>query len=1141
MSNLDRRYGTDSKPQSMLGRPGLLQIGRGTTGREVRYPNEPRMVTAAGANARDAAQAAADLAKIKANAADRAAGVSTPGVSTQDIATAAQNVAVNNAASNVEVAPTPTPETPASPVNNVAASTQVSRDLMTHKGNTQGNIWARPTSLNPRSRMGVNSDESRLSPEINTALGNVGNALAQAGNVLGGIAKGTVNALASAFIHADEFSGTGNANILSPKTMMALGFSQESIANAGKKEEAFDALNIPDAADVAASTTKSVDEWSQTWVPAPSSKVGEKAADVFNALGEAVPGIVVGALTGGVGSAVIGGTVAGRLVGASNAFTKEYVASGKNYDQALLAGGIEYAAEAAGAKLFSGASDALVDNLISPLGKGIANTGSNVLSEGLEEVISGSTHAMLTGTPYTAEQARDEMLIGALVGGAAGGLAGGPTSPIRATVDTFSDAISEPSSTNGRSKPASLAAVIKSDDLIKGGGRFIEGGATLTPVGEPSVNLGNLTEVEQPDAKELIRGGATVAHESIADMDLVPDLPRVTNPNFGSDSTLNVGNLTPAKAKGTETITSTRSGLTGVSGGQNLSQRLGNLTDVPQPDGLQVTRGGGTVSFESQADLSIVAPLSNDPNPNFGTDSPLNDTINKGTLTKVPWKEGAGNTEIPSLGVIDGAKYIADKNREAAMYRQVAQPQELEVLRGGSNVALTSDADLSIVDEDGNPTPRVAKTQDNNMRPINPRPYVVPNATTYTSTDSTPNPSFTTLTNNPYATQDSITTESVAPRSEDVGGVSLDGSAVPSTPETEPWKFPDTEPSTPEVSPTTPKEVPEAPARILEPFDPEIWPGVEPGEQPDVIPDDVPQIQPRQPDTEPEPIQEPEPETEPVFPTRDPHIPEPGKILPFPGTQEPTTEPVTPPPEPNPEPQPEPEIEPASEPPEITPEVEPDVPVPDVETAPDVTPSEETETTPEPRTETVVPEATPSNPSVAPSVSTTPSTETSTPDIMPEITPNIRPTTMPYESPGIATSPSPNTMPGTSPSPNIAPEPGIAPEPAPETVQDTQPAINAATELSLDADPELSTEPSPVAEKAPAPELAFEPNPELETETSLVPQAAPAAEISIAADMGRRRDPLPQTASGLFAGLGSQGRIYDTQGYDRTFGGLSSG
>ncbi len=1145
MSNIDRRRGTDTKPQSMLGRPGLLQIGRGTTGRDTRIPNSPKTVTAIGVNERDAAQAAANLATIKASAAENNAARSATKAPSISPSTVAQNATAKNP--NVNVAIAPTPGTPAPPAKAMGG-------IMAHKGNKPSNIWARPTSENPRARMGVNSDDTMLSPEINTALGNVGNAVAQTGRAIGGVAKGVVNSIASGFILADENRATGNGSFLSPKTMTALGFSSEAVAQANAKEAAFDKLNIAGPGDVAATATKAVDQWSATWIPVPSTRVAETVAVASNALGEATPGIAVGVLSGGATTAreVIGGTVASRLVGSSNAFTKEYVASGGDYGSALTTGAVEYATELAGSKILDPAFKGVTAKFPSWVNTNIIDAATNAIGEGAEEVISGFGLGHLSGDGYTLSQAADDFILGGAVGAAAAKI----RAPIEFTISAVKDAgntliapiknaVDSVKSTSSKALNSITDPIQKGIDSIKtatntaltnlldtpiafGGGvssNFIKGGslgggerASLSAVGEPSINLGNLTEVPQPYAKELIQGGATVSHESMADISLVHDLPSISKPNFGSDSTLNVGNLTPASAKETEVIAPTRPSLSGISGGLNLSQNLGNLTEVVQSVKPQIMQGGTTVSLESQADLSLVDNPPSAPKPNFGADNPLNDVLGKVTPRQVEQNETYVVSDVPSLGVVDGAKYIAAKNSEADMYRQIERSPSLEVLRGGSNVSLTSDADLSVVDDDGSATSRSVRIQDDNMRPVNPRPYIVPDASNYTGDDSTPAPTLAPPANNPYATQDSMGTESVVPRSESVGGVFVDGSAVPSTPETEPWKFPDYEPTTPEVAPNTPEEMPEAPARILEPFNPEIWPGVEPGEQPDIVPDDLPQIQPSQPDAEPEPVQEPEQEPDRPLPTR-----EPGKILPFPGTQDPA--PSAPEPDVQPDITTEPSIEPDVEPPEILPDTEPDAPAVDpgteTEEAPEETPSEEVESTPDPKATPDTPLASP-NPDGTKTVSPSTQTETSSSEVSPVGDPSTGPVTMPYERPVIEAAPSPDA----APSPATEAAPSVAPDIAPSPAQ----AVETAIEADLNQEPVI--EPSTVVEAQPS--LAPE------EEVAPAPEAAPAVEPALNVDLAKRKDPMPLPQSGLFAGIGSKGRIYDTQGYDRTFGGLSS-
>ncbi len=123
----------------------------------------------------------------------------------------------------------------------------------------------------------------------------------------------------------------------------------------------------------------------------------------------------------------------------------------------------------------------------------------------------------------------------------------------------------------------------------------------------------------------------------------------------------------------------------------------------------------------------------------------------------------------------------------------------------------------------------------------------------------------------------------------------------------------------------------------------------------------------------------------------------------------------------------------------------------------------------------------------------------------------------------------------------VAPDVPELSEPSviPETPVITEVTINPET-------PETPETPSTPTE----PELPSYPDVPYSPEIPLIPEThgypgspgSPSVpETPATIDLYRRREEPEQRVSDLYASPGSQGRIYDTQGYDRTFGGLSSG
>lgn len=208
-------------------------------------------------------------------------------------------------------------------------------------------------------------------------------------------------------------------------------------------------------------------------------------------------------------------------------------------------------------------------------------------------------------------------------------------------------------------------------------------------------------------------------------------------------------------------------------------------------------------------------------------------------------------------------------------------------------------------------------------------------------------------------------TPSAAAQTLEVGRAEIQGSAVPSTPDTEPWKFPDPEPNTiPFPSQPVPDADPGEPAT-----DPKIIPFPA---QPDPEPNTIPFPSPSQPD----------PETEPTIqPLETPDVDPDPNTIPFPTPVQP---------EPSVSPDANPETQPDAQP-ESMPDAQPDA---QPESTPDAMPDAQPQTMPElqpqpaPQTQ---PEVSPAAaPDAQPDAQPGP-----TPDAVPEIVPQTHPDTQP--------------------------------------------------------------------------------------------------------------------------------------------------
>lgn len=311
------------------------------------------------------------------------------------------------------------------------------------------------------------------------------------------------------------------------------------------------------------------------------------------------------------------------------------------------------------------------------------------------------------------------------------------------------------------------------------------------------------------------------------------------------------------------------------------------------------------------------------------------------------------------------------------------------------------------------------------------------------------------------------------PQSLEFGYADSDGNAVPSTPDTEPWKFPDPDPNT-----------------IPFPDAPDADPDTEPAVDPQIIPFPSP--------AQPEPNTIPFPT--PVQPDTDTPATDP-QVIPFPSTPEPDPTPV-----PEPEPDVAPNTIPFPEQPSVTPDINPDA---------------------EPN-EIPVP--------IQPDISTDPNINTE-PDVPPDGVPEITPQTDPQNDP--VTQPLPQSVPGVSPGAAPQEEPNPLPNinPSPQT----QPGIQTSPSTNPDAAPDIQTQTAPQV------------RPNVNTDPQTLARSIWLPEQAAREANAMQPNPAPDTNNNrrrerdggsfdfhITRGPGSTGRVYETTGYNATFGGLSS-
>ena len=163
-----------------------------------------------------------------------------------------------------------------------------------------------------------------------------------------------------------------------------------------------------------AKANTAVENWTNSWVPAPETGVAQFVATAADAIGEAIPGVAAAMATGGGSAAtLIPTSVVGRAVGALNAVGTEMIEGSGDVGRAALAGATEWASEAIGAATFNKAAGAITNK--------VGSVVADAIGEGIEEVIGSGIQSAVTGDAYSLADAAYEFGIGTVVGGAFGG------------------------------------------------------------------------------------------------------------------------------------------------------------------------------------------------------------------------------------------------------------------------------------------------------------------------------------------------------------------------------------------------------------------------------------------------------------------------------------------------------------------------------------------------------------------------------------------------------------------------------------------------------------------------------------------------------------------------------------------------
>lgn len=305
----------------------------------------------------------------------------------------------------------------------------------------------------------VQQRQDKSSNKINDVIQKKTNTIQQSGRIIGGAAQGAVKAALSPFIlfegvealneirlDVEQYSAKA-ADIRSSGEYYTQSQLIDARAAGDISQEQYESTlnqwraggNPMDVAkqssyvtntdakpftEAAAKANISIENWTNTFVPAPQSSEAEFAARVFDTVGEAVPALVTSLATGGTAAF---GTAASIAVGSANAFSTEMLEGSGNVGNALLLAGTEAISEYAGNKLFNSGVSKLSE--YGKLGQLAGKTLSDV-SEGVEEALSGAMYGIATGEGYTFDEAKSDFMAGYAVSNIAGKISNAITSNV---------------------------------------------------------------------------------------------------------------------------------------------------------------------------------------------------------------------------------------------------------------------------------------------------------------------------------------------------------------------------------------------------------------------------------------------------------------------------------------------------------------------------------------------------------------------------------------------------------------------------------------------------------------------------------------------------------------------------------------
>lgn len=285
--------------------------------------------------------------------------------------------------------------------------------------------------------------ENNTRGETGNILVQAGNTLAQAGRIPGGVAKGVLKLVSFPALFVESLSSQNSRHLdyqklednLNEVRSSGVMYTQEQLMNAlheGKITQAeydntineWRAGNNPydqavknsyvtgapatPVTDKVNEINTKINDFTDSWVPAPQTDAAEFAANAADVVGEAVPVAALAALTGGSG-AILTGTPLSYAGAFAQSYSSDWL-DNEDLSSAMLSGTINAGSEWLGGKT--------IDVLAAKVPNEIISKGISITGEGLEENAGGFVQGVITGEGYSFEDAKKDFSLGVIAGAA---------------------------------------------------------------------------------------------------------------------------------------------------------------------------------------------------------------------------------------------------------------------------------------------------------------------------------------------------------------------------------------------------------------------------------------------------------------------------------------------------------------------------------------------------------------------------------------------------------------------------------------------------------------------------------------------------------------------------------------------------